>query len=150
MTTARLLSPRPLSEWREDNRRVLQRDLVVDLGVVIPELWGFPGVETEISTIITIPAGFDHDGSSIPAALPVLLAWIMGDEDDYEIAGIVHDYLWRIGAPYAAANRVWRIVARSGRRHVGALQGFLGWAGLMLGGWASYRQRARERRERRG
>ena len=32
---------------------------------------------------------------------------------------------------------------------VGALRGFLGWAGLRLGGWVSYRKRERERpRER--
>ncbi len=40
-------------------------------------------------------------------------------------------------------------VARSGEG-VGPVRGFLGWAGLRLGGWVAYRQHARARRERGG
>jgi len=172
MTTARLISLPPLNEWLREapGRRALRRDLVVDLGVTYPELWGFPGVSQGPTgtTYVTVPAGFDHDGSSQPAAVGLLL----GDEDKYEIAGIVHDYLYRVAAPRGAADAVfWRIArsappvaepppeglwerfrrglrrlnGRSHRQQVGRIGGALAWAGLRVGAWPTWRRYARAR-----
>jgi hypothetical protein len=154
MTTAHLLSG-PLDDIRlDDGRRRLQADLVVDLGVRVGELhvWAYlvghhdnattadwrvsPGhAAAPGTTQIRVPAGFETDYSSVPGP-----AWFVGRFDQHDIAGVVHDALYRWGAPRAAADRVWRIIARSGKRHVNAVQGFLGWAGLRVGGWVAWRR----------
>jgi hypothetical protein len=144
MTTARLISPQPLEQRRKDGRRILQAPVVVDLGVTMPGLWGCDGVsvsEVGLRTVVTVPKGFDTDWSSIP--IPALL--IMGDSTRYDIAGIVHDWLYRVGAPRRESDRAWRLIARSGAQHVSAVRGFLGWAGLRIGGWVSYRRLAAAR-----
>lgn len=143
MTTARLISPPLLVEWREDGRRVLQRELVVDVGLPLEirhrDFDGFD-VSGRITTLVTVPRGFDHDGSSIPPWAGA----IMGDEDGYEVAGVCHDYAYRVQLPRTEADRMWWIVARSSgpKGQVGPVRGFLGWAALRLFGWAAYRSRA--------
>ena len=137
MSTARLLSGQPATRRTPEGRRVLLEPLVVDLGVLEFSLHEFPSVAmSEMgATVITVPAGFDTDFSSIPVAL----AWVLGDWRKYDLAGVVHDWLYRIGADRLVADRVWRRVARSGDFAVGPVRGFLGWAGLRVGGWVAYR-----------
>lgn len=162
MTTARLLS-KPLDDhWlaqsdprnRDGRVRELDEDLVVDLGAYIPELhrWAVSTKRDAISgegwiisssargnTIVRAPAGALHDGSSIPP----WAGGLMGDEDDYEIAGVIHDTLYRMGAPRGPSDRVWRIVARSGSKNVSAWEGLKGWLALRLfggGAWRHYRE----------
>ena len=143
MTTARIISGPLQDERRDDGRRVLLRSLAISLGVYMPELDRVPGVELVMwrDTIVTVPAGFDTDYSSIPRLALV----IMGDWTRHDLAGVAHDWLYRTQAQRAAADRVWWIVARSGERHVDPVQGFLGWLGLRAGGWVAYRARGRER-----
>jgi len=135
---SRQLSPPLRTEREADGRRVLLEPLVVDLGKRFKGLEGFAD-----EGIVTIPAGFDTDFSSIPAALQ----WMLGDYRRYDIAGVVHDWLYRVGAPRGAADAVWRHIARSGEYRVGPVRGIFGWAGLRMGGWRSYRSRQRERLE---
>jgi hypothetical protein len=145
MSQAVVISGQPQSE-REPvtGRRILLRELVVSLGIPISELERIhPSVRVAGgTTIMIIPKGFDHDWSSIPT----LLKPVMGDDRLYDIAGIVHDWLYRIGIERRVADQVWLHVARSGERHVGPIRGWLGYAGLRLGGWAAYR-RIRKQRE---
>jgi hypothetical protein len=127
----------------DDGRRRLLRAFDVDLGERVMEDASYDGVSASRSgtTVISVPEGFDTDFSSIPA----LGRWFMGRWDRHDIAGVIHDYLYRIGVPRRAADRAWRIVAEAGTRNVGAVRGFLGWAGLRIGGWVAYRKRAQER-----
>lgn len=147
MTTARCLTD--LADVRRsDGRRELLSDLVVDLGVHLPELheWAKDrrldeqiGTDYRVklsgnwTTIVRVPAGFDTDYSSVPGP-----AWWVGRWDQTDIAGVTHDALVRWLCPEAVAAFVWRLVARSGERHVNAAQGFLGWAGLRVWGKVVY------------
>jgi len=141
------------TERMDDGRRLLLRDLIVGLGYVDPELVPFHDSKSgaaglgprnsQYGTIIRVPTGFDTDYSSVP----VLGRLVMGRWDRHDIAGVVHDWLYRVGAPRSSADTAWRTIATSGTRRVGPVRGFLGWAGLRLGGWVSYRSRARERGE---
>lgn len=138
MTTATLLTPRPQVEFRDDGLRVLSRDFGVDLGQHVLELGECEGVAHTISTTtITVAAGFVYDGASLPWwSRPVL-----GPDERWECAGLAHDHLYRVQAPRGAADRVFWLIARSGEQHVGPVRGWLGWAGLRVGGWVAYRQR---------
>jgi hypothetical protein len=143
VTTARLLSERPLVEFDARGMRVLARDLVVDLGVQIVELheWDAAGSRIQVglhaTTVIQVPAGLVYDGASIP--------WwahrIAGAKERYEVAGVLHDALYRWQAPREPADRVFWIVARSGAESVGPARGWLTWAALRAAGWVAYRAR---------
>jgi len=135
------------------NRR-MAAELTINVGVAIPELreWEAetrPGwrIDWRISeahdgtTVIRVPAGFVYDGASIS---PILQTF-MGPRELYEIAAAVHDYLYRMGAPRAAADRVFRIIASSGEKHVNPARAWLGWAGVRVGGWVPYGKHARRR-----
>lgn len=140
MTTATLLSGRPLVEIGADGLRVLARDLVVDLGQHVLELGEVDGVEHSIrSTVVTVPAGFVYDGASLPWwSRPVL-----GPDERWECAGLCHDWCYRRQAQRAASDFVFWLIARSGSRHTGPVRGALGWAGLRVGGWWAYRRYSR-------
>lgn len=137
--TALILSGPLQAERLPNGRRKLLRELVVDLGEPVPPAHGFDGwyASGRGTTVVRVPAGFDTDYSSIPFFAHAL----MGRWDRHDLAGVVHDYAYRIQVPRDAADRVWRIVARSGARRVGPVRGFLGWAGLRVGGWVAYRAR---------
>lgn len=151
MPTARLLSA--LDDLRlDDGTRLLQAPLRADLGVFIQELhaWDPAGVYVSLSetgtTILTIPAGSTSNYSSVPSIVP---EWLVGRWDQHDVAGFVHDLLYHLGAPRGPSDQVWRILARSGTRHVNAVQGWFGYAGLRVGGWVRYRELRRAARERR-
>ena len=141
MTTARQVGP-PLETRRQPGgRRVLLGSLTVDLGVQIPGVDHFPGIASwemgeSWHTVVTVPMGFDTDFSSIPS----LLMPVLGDYRKFDVAGVIHDFAYRVGVPRRKADRMWRIIARSGDEQVGKVRGFLGWAGLRVGGWWAYRR----------
>ncbi len=138
MPTARLLTPPPTVRFDgQTGLRVLADTVGVDLGRHVLELGDAPGVEHVASaTRIYVPGGFVYDGASIPSlALP-----IMGARELYEVAGLVHDALYRWQVPRGPADLVFWIVARSGSRHVTATRAWLGWAALRAGGWVAYRR----------
>jgi hypothetical protein len=129
---ARLVG-KPLQAERQPNgRRRLLRDLVVAVD----------GRE------ITIPKGRDTDYSSIPWFARALVRWSRVD-----VAGVVHDHLYLTSKlRKSQADRVWRLVAMSGDHHANPLQAWLGYIGLLLGGWPAWwghRLRARKRSPRR-
>ena len=121
--TARLLDPPgPLQVERLANGR---RKLLRDLCVLIDD------------ELFKVPHGFVTDFSSWPR-------WLPGPRfERVDVAGCLHDYAFMFarhgegGRPigYWEANRIWRMVARSGDCHVGWLGGSLGWAGLTVGSW---------------
>lgn len=132
-----------------NGKRILSRDLEIDLGEKFNdlELWAIfvnrdSGPDWRISktygwtTIIRVPKGFCYDGASIPGWAQSL---VMGPKENYEIAGCVHDMLYRIQAPRNLADSVFRCLARSGENNVSAVRGFFGWATLRLAGWVAYR-----------
>jgi len=81
-----------------------------------------------------IPKGTVTDFSSIPWFGRILVRWSRVD-----IAGVVHDYLYREqSGSRAAADRVWRIAAQAGERHASAFQAWVGWAALRIGGWIAW------------
>lgn len=144
MTSAAFLT-QPVTRW-VDARRVLVDDLTVDMGVRLSglELWAEDRRLTDrvclstlaTTTVIRIPAGFDYDGASIPWwAIPIL-----GPKEEYECAGAIHDALYRWQAPRDLADEAFWIIARSGSKRVTPFRGWLGWAGLRLGGWIAYRR----------
>lgn len=140
MPSARVLSPHT-TDW-VDGRRVLREPLHVDLGrrVLGLEQWAVDRrlvshVHYHVfSTAIVVPAGFDYDGASIPWwAHP-----IMGAKENFEVAGCLHDALYRWQAPRDLADLVFWLVARSGGKQVGPVRAWLGWAALRLGGEYAY------------
>mgnify|MGYP001823766836 FL=1 len=56
--------------------------------------------------------------------------------------------LGNVGVPRSAADKIWRLVAISGTRHVSEFRGRLGWIALRLGGCWAYRSHAERRRAR--
>jgi hypothetical protein len=111
----RLISGRLQTERLENGRRSLLRALVVEVD----------GVRIEV------PPGTDTDFSSIPWIARMLVKWSRVD-----IAGVVHDWLYRTGdLSRARADTIWRLVALAGEHHANWLQAWLGWLGLRAGGW---------------
>lgn len=151
MTTARCLSPLPQPRVAfDDGQRVLLEECVVDLGMPFPELaeWALErqlagGPDWRVShshaytTVLRVPPGFRYDGASIPG---VAQSMLMGAKENYEIAGLFHDWAYREQMPRALADQVFHIIARSGSRQVGPIRGWLGWAALRVGGWKAYRR----------
>lgn len=146
MTWARVISEPIQSEDLGDDRYRMLRALVVDLGLnFVAGYSGFRHSEVKVgrplSTIATVPKGFETDFSSIPLwSQPILL----GPKSRYRVAGAVHDLAYLVGVPRRLADRIWRHVARSGEG-VGPVRGFLGWLGLRLGGWVAWRRHKRAR-----
>jgi len=136
MTTARRLSPVLRVDRMDTGMRRLVRDFVldvgVDLGLGVDRFQGFALSDAD-NTLVTVPEGFETDFSSIPAFARALYRF-----DSVDIAGCCHDLAYRTGVPRDVADRLWEIVATSGRRRIGRVRGWLGKAGLRVGGWFAY------------
>jgi len=103
---------------------------VIDLGVDVglgTEYLCFTMSDSGATTVVTVPEGFETDYSSIPALARPLYRF-----DSVDLAGCCHDLAYRVGIPRDTADRIWRIVAGSGDRHVGKTRGWLGWVALRL------------------
>jgi hypothetical protein len=120
--------------------RDLEIDLGTDLGIPAGTYRGFDVVDG--STRITVPACFVTDFSSIPAFARALYRFSTVD-----LAGVCHDWAYRMGVDRKLADRCWEIVATSGEARVGAAPGRLGYLALRLGGGRAYRGN-RDKRER--
>jgi hypothetical protein len=143
MTTATLVDGSFLRVDRlASGERRLVRDLAIDLGadVGIPagEFQGFDVVDG--STRITVPSCFVTDFSSIPAFARALYRFSTVD-----LAGVCHDWAYRMGVDRKRADRCWEIVATSGDASVGAFSGRLGYTALRLGGRWAYQGNRRKR-----
>ena len=158
MTTARLISKRPLVRFDDEGRRVLQEELIVDLGQRVKDLitWDVAHWSKESgqvkrrvttsrqeTTVVTVPAGLVYDGASLPSG--VLVRLLIGPKERYEVAAVLHDALYQWGAPRGASDRAFWIVSRSGERRVNRARGWLAWAGLRVGGWRAWRGHRRRR-----
>lgn len=152
---------------RKDGTRKLRYSVIVNLGVHMPELekwarayghfadddWTVrPGVAPEptveiidrhksivqnpASTLIRVGEGFIYDGASLPMLAVVKL--IAGNKEKYEVAGLLHDKLYRIQAPRYLADEVFKIVAASGIQCVSPTRAWWCWAALRAGGWKAY------------
>lgn len=92
---------------------------------------------------LVIPAGATTDFSSVPWAV----AW-MADREKHDLAGIVHDFLFRFGTwgedgaavTRAQADRIWRLVGQAGETSLNGLQAWVMWVGLRLGSWVPWRR----------
>lgn len=93
--------------------------------------------------LLTVPAGFVTDYSSIPWFLAWVVNWSRVD-----LAGVAHDKLYATGmydhrrCSRAYADRVWREVAMSGDHRANTIQGWGGWLVLRIFGgfvWYPYR-----------
>ena len=116
------------AEKRTDGRRRLLREIRVDVSRNVDK-----------SRIVRVPAGFVTDYSSLPWGTRWFMHWSRVD-----VAGVVHDYLYRCGAEEsccytkAHADRIWRRVALAGSRRALCHQAWLGWLALRLFGWCSF------------
>ncbi|GMR20396.1 MAG: hypothetical protein BMS9Abin36_0991 [Gammaproteobacteria bacterium] len=122
-TPSKLISEPLQTERLRDGRRLLLRDLVVEVE----------------ETPITVPLNTKTDYSTIPWFGRILVRWSKVD-----IAGVVHDWLYQTHTGTRAhADRVWRIVALSGEHHANHFQAWLGWFFLRVFGcwaWERYRK----------
>ena len=118
MSSIRLVSDLLQTERQRDGRRLLLRELVVEVG----------------GLMITVPAGTLTDFSSIPWFGRALVRWSKVD-----IAGVVHDWLYQTAfVSRARADRIWRLVAIAGDHHANAFQAWVGWLALRLAGWIAW------------
>jgi hypothetical protein len=92
------------------------------------------------STRITVPHCFVTDFSSIPSLARSLYRF-----SSVDLAGVCHDWAYRIGVDRKRADRCWEIVATSGQASVSRALGRAGYLALRAGGWAVYRGNARKR-----
>jgi len=151
MPTCKLISERPQVVFDENGRRILSRELVVDLGEIVYPLelwaadlkldaflrddWRVKRGETGLSTWVRVQPGFWYDGASLPWwSIP-----LMGEQENYEVAGAVHDQLYRAQAPRELSDSIFWMIARSGSKHVTPTRAWLGWFALRLGGGRAYR-----------
>jgi len=138
MSTATRVSEPLRVDRLESGDRQLVRDLVIDLGVDVGvgdgDYAGFTMSVDGSTTIVTVPAGFETDFSSIPAFARPLYRF-----DSVDLAGCCHDLAYRVGVPRDVADKIWQIVARSGKRRVGRIRGWLGWLALRLFAGFAYR-----------
>ena len=165
---AKLLTDRPIVKFDIDGNRVLVNDVIVDLGEHVADLehwailtdtyddddwtvrwrdWGtyaaghngspFISAVSRTETQIRVGAGFKYDGASLPM---LGLVWLIaGSKEKYELAGLLHDKLYRVQAPRRAADYVFWLISRSGEEHIGPIRGWLTWAALRLFGGKAYR-----------
>ena len=118
--STRIVGDMMQTERLEDGRRCLLRDLIVQI---------------EEDTI-TIPAGTLTDFSSIPWYGRILVRWSKVD-----IAGVVHDWYYQTGfTSRARADEIWRLLAVAGTHHANAIQAWIGWLALRVGGWIAWRR----------
>jgi len=115
----RVLGNMMQTERREDGKRILLRDLNLEIK----------------GELVTIPAGTITDFSSIPWFGRMLVRWSKVD-----IAGVVHDRYYQTGTiKRSRADAVWRMVAMAGTHHANAVQAWIGWLALRVGGWIAWR-----------
>jgi len=70
----------------------------------------------------------------------ILVRWSKVD-----IAGVVHDWYYQTGATSRArADEIWRLVAMAGTYHANAIQAWIGWFALRVGGWIAWRRYRRQ------
>lgn len=131
MSTATRMSDLLRVDRLDSGDRRLVRDLVIDLGVDVGagdgEYAGFTMSIDGSTTIVTVPAGFETDFSSIPSFARAIYRF-----DSVDLAGCCHDLAYRVAVPRDVADKVWQIVATSGERRVGRIRGRVGWLGLRL------------------
>lgn len=115
----------PLSTTRlYDGQRQLNRDYHIEVD----------------GTRYTVKKGFKTDFSSYPWYARVIVRF-----DKVDVAGVVHDWLYCTGeVNRAQADKIWRQVAMAGQNHANALQAWLSWLGLRIGGWVSWQNYRRE------
>ena len=103
-----------LVERQPDGTRVLKRDIVVQVN----EHRGWEPIR--------VKKDFVTDYSSIPTLLSWVVRWSRVD-----IAGVVHDCLYRYGQmPRKDADKVWWLVALSGKNRANRMQAGLCWLAL--------------------
>ncbi len=91
----------------------------------------------------TVEKGYKTDYSSIPWFGRFIVRWSKVD-----IAGVIHDWLYEKGdESRSGADRVWRIVARSGEHHANCLQAEICWFALRVGACCAWR-RNKDNREK--
>jgi len=124
-----------------DRRLVREVVFVFDDDVGIPG-GEYDGFEVENGcTKVTIPPCFVTDFSSIPAPARVLYRF-----SSVDLAGVCHDWAYRMGVNRRVADKCWMIVARSGDASVGAVRGRLGYLALRVGGWPAYNSNRKKRK----
>lgn len=115
-----VISPPLQTERMPDGRRKLLRDLVL-----LVEGKEYP-----------IEEGYITDYSSIPWFGRFVVRWSRVD-----IAGVIHDWLYEKGSgSRSEADRVWRVVARSGKHHANCLQAGICWFALRVCAWCAWRR----------
>ena len=89
----------------------------------------------ERSIEIEVPAGIQTDFASVPRAF----AWYAPpDGEDYRVAAVVHDYLYRYGVvPRWLADAIFRQLIAPRRK----VRRWLMWAAVRVGGRSSYQGR---------
>ncbi len=149
MTMPKRISGPLRVERLNDGRRMLLRDLVIDLmtdlGLGDGDYDGFTRSDRG-TTVITVPKDFVTDFSSIPGFARWLYRF-----DSVDLAGCCHDWAYWVGVPQAPADEIWRRVATSGESSKARVAGWkarLGWLALRIGGGRAYRNHAQRRRER--
>ena len=137
MTTGQRTSALLRVDRLPSGQRQLVRDLVIDLGENLRlgdgEYTGFT-VSDEGNTVVTVPTCFVTDFSSIPGPARPFFRF-----DKVDLAGCCHDLAYRVGVPRGKADRIWKIVATSGTRHVSKFRGYSGWLGLRIGASFAYK-----------
>jgi hypothetical protein len=114
-----------------------------DVGIPLGTADGFDVEDGR--TKITVPACFVTDFSSIPAPARMLYRF-----SSVDLAGVCHDWAYRMGVNRRLADQCWMIVARSGETRdarIGPVRGWLGYAALRLFGHWAYNGN-RDKRER--
>ncbi len=157
MTTARVVGERLNASRLDGGQRILERDLVIDLGEPLDidhDAYADFHLDEGRFTLITVPRGFVTDFSSVPWWAPYRF-------DEVDLAGTCHDLAYRVGVPLGPADRIWWLLARSpgkppgpaprgagarlrawgrrlagrnGLKHVGPVRGFAGWLALRIFG----------------
>lgn len=87
---------------------------------------------------ITIPAGFETDGASVPRLLWMFFPPLGGDYDE---AAVLHDYLYRTA--FMCLERVVAdaiLIEAMKVCQTGALARWCIFAGVRAGGWVTYRR----------
>ncbi len=122
-----VISPPLQTERMPDGRRRLLRKLVLKVeGIEYP-------IEKDYVT----------DYSSIPWFGRFVVRWSKVD-----IAGVIHDWLYEKGPDSrSGADRIWRIVARSGEHHANCLQAGICWFALRVGACCAWKRHKNSRKK---
>jgi hypothetical protein len=95
---------------------------------------------------VVVPKGFRTDFSSIPFWARFVVRWSRVD-----VAGVVHDWCYHLGLrdesgkpSRALSDKVWRDIAQRGDSKANALQAWVCWTGLRLGGWIAWNRHRAE------